>query len=423
MVILKAEKISTGYDSKKVIDGVDLDLRKGDFLGVIGPNGCGKSTLVRALTKVLGLWGGRILIRGKDIGTLARDDIAKMISVVPQNTFVSFPFSVEDLVLMGRTPYLKRFESPSERDYNIINDSLRKVNALHLKKRKVTELSGGEMQRVVFAKALAQEPDILVLDEATSHLDIGHKIDVMDLISKKNREHGLTIISIHHNLNLAARYCKKLMLLDDGVVQALGKPRDVLKPSNLRAHYGLEAEVHENPRDGSLYITPLKTEPAQSEKDIKVHVICGGGTSKNLFKELIEEGYKVSCGVLNIMDSDYEKANYFDIDTVVEAPFSSISEEKHRENLEKIHGSDVVIVTDFPVGEGNLKNLEGALYAARSKKTVLILDHEDIKDRDYTHGKTESIFSELKDFSNTVFFRDLGDMIDYVKCIDVRPNN
>ncbi|MFO7991421.1 MAG: ABC transporter ATP-binding protein [Thermoplasmata archaeon] len=423
MVILKAEDVVSGYDTEKAIDGIDLKIKKGDFVGIIGPNGCGKSTLIRALTKVLRLWGGRVLLHGEDIEDMTRNDIARKISVVPQDTYVSFPFSVEDLVLMGRTPYLGRFESPSERDVEIVNRSLKNVNCLHLKERKVTELSGGEMQRVVLAKALAQKPEVLILDEATSHLDIGHKIEVMELISKKNIADGLSVISIHHNLNLAARYCKRLILMDDGRVFSEGRPREVLKPSNLRAHYGLEAEVHENPRDGSLYITPLKKQAAPAEKNIKIHVVCGGGTSRNLFKNLIDNGYEVSTGVLNIMDSDYEKADYFDMDTVIEAPFSSISEEKYHENLTMIKDADVVVVTDFPVGKGNLKNLGCALEAVKLNKKIIILDHQDLKKRDYTGGEAGKIFSRLKRYEDALFVDNLEDIISHIECQYSRPNN
>ncbi len=396
MGILEVENLTTGYDKKKVLNEIDLSLKKGDFIGIVGPNGSGKSTLIKAITKVLDPWFGNIKIQGIDLSELNRKEIASMLGVVPQNTYISFPYSVEEVVLMGRSPYKGKLEDYDEKDYKIVDKYLEETNTISFKDKKINNLSGGEIQRVVVARALSQEPEIILLDEATSHLDIGHKKEVMDTIKEKNLRDDLSVISIHHNLNLAARYCEKILLIDNGKRVAFGKPEEVLTEPNLRAVYGIEAEVHEHPSDGSLYIAPLDRTEIKERKEKSIHVICGGGTSENLFRRLIEEGYDVTAGVLNIMDTDYEKAEKLDINCVTEAPFSSITDTSCQKNLSFIRDSDILIITDFPIGEGNLKNLKMVKKVADKENKLIFIVGNNLKDRDHTENKKAmKIYKEM----------------------------
>lgn len=384
MVMIQSKSLTTGYIDEAVLKDLDFSVQEGEFVGVVGPNGSGKSTLIRSITNVLDIWEGEVKLKEHDVSTLSRKQIAKIAAVVPQDTYISFPYSVEEIVLMGRSPYLGRFENYGKNDLKIARKAMKTTKTHRFRERKINELSGGEMQRVMVARALTQEPELLLLDEATSHLDIGHKKEIMDTIKKKNREEGLTVFSVHHNLNLAARYCEKVLLLDEGEKRAFGRPEEVLTEANLRAVYGIEAEVHRHPTDGSLYVSPVDRSVADEKKGKTVHVICGGGSSKTLFKKLIEKGYEVTAGVLNVMDSDLEKARALDIRCVTEAPFSEITDGSYRKNVDLIKGADAVIVTDFPVGEGNLRNLEALEDSIDDIQKLILAAGKSIYDRDYT---------------------------------------
>ncbi len=395
MVNLAVKKMYAGYGQKEVLKNINMTVKHGDFLGVIGPNGCGKSTLIRAITGVVDTYKGNILLGGSSIKEMNRKDIATKVAVVPQNTFIGFPFTTWEVVLMGRNPYTHRFESLKEEDYERANRAVKITKTEKLKERRVNTLSGGELQRVVIARAIAQDPKLLLLDEATSHLDIGYKVEMMDMIKKMNREEGITVISVHHNLDIAARYCDKLVLIDNGRIRTMGEPEAVLTPGHLRAVYGIEAEVHENPRDGTLYISPIDHKEIERTYKERIHVICGGGTGRKLLKALVDAGYGVSTGVLNAMDTDLRRAEFLDIDVVAEAPFSPIGDEKESENMEKIMGAETVILTDFPVGSGNLNNMKAGLKALKAGKEVILMDLIDISKRDYTGGKAEKLYLEM----------------------------
>jgi len=396
MVELEVDSLVTGYQEKKILKDISFEAKKGEFLGIIGPNGSGKSTLIRALTKVISPWNGSVKYDKKIIEKISRNEIAKKVSVVPQDTFINFPFTVQDVVLMGRSPYLGRFENPDKKDIKVAKEAMQVTNTLRFEDRSVRKLSGGELQRVVLARAFTQEPELLLLDEATSQLDIGHKKEVMDTLKEKNEKENLGIISVHHNLNLAARYCKKILLLDEGKKHAYGEPKEVLTNSHLRAVYGVEAEVHEHPKDGSLYVSPVDKKIDTEKGEETIHVVCGGGSTDTLLKNLVEKGYQVTTGVLNVMDSDLEKADFLDIEVVTEAPFSSITHESYKKNLELIEKANVVVVTDFPVGEGNIRNLEAVKEGVTTDTELILVDKGNIDKRDFTEGnRGTKLYNEI----------------------------
>ncbi|MFW6142322.1 MAG: ABC transporter ATP-binding protein [Candidatus Saliniplasma sp.] len=408
---LNVKELTTGYGEKVVLKNISFDLKDGEVLGVIGPNGSGKSTLIKALTGVLPIWSGEVRYEGKNIEGLDRRERARVIGVVPQDTFINFPFSSWEVVMMGRNPYMGRFENPKKDDDRAVKEAMKSTKTLKFKDRSVRELSGGELQRVVVARALAQEPRLIFLDEATSHLDIGHKLEIMELMKDRAKLMDVGVLSIHHNLNLAARYCDNIVLLDDGEVHAKGSPKKVLTRAHLRAVYGIEAEVDENPMDGSLYITPIKRKVIKENKEEVVHVICGGGTGRALLKELVEQGFEVTTGVLNVMDSDQNMAEFLDLRCVTEAPFSSISERTNKENLNLIEDADIVVGTDFAVGPGNLDNLKALLRASESGKRVLLLERKEFQKRNHVGIEGERMYRELTAKMNVKTFTGIDKLI------------
>ncbi|MDD5561315.1 MAG: ABC transporter ATP-binding protein [Candidatus Omnitrophica bacterium] len=244
--ILKINNVCGGYFKEEIIKGISLDVKKGDFLVIIGPNGSGKTTLLRLATRVLPLSKGEILYKDKNISAMDLKEFCRRVAFVSQDTSIGFPFTVMELVLMGRIPHLKRLQFESKRDIEIATEKLFLTDTLNLKDKRIDELSAGERQRVIIARALAQEPELLFLDEPTAHLDIGHQVQTLDLLKKLNRKNSLTIVMILHDLNLASAYSNRIALLDQGVIFKEGKPEEVLTYQNIEAVYKTVVLVNDN---------------------------------------------------------------------------------------------------------------------------------------------------------------------------------
>lgn len=256
MTIIASENLSLQLDKKQILKNVSFSARKGEFIGLIGPNGSGKSTWLRSVCGLLPYDQGQVMIKDKKIESYHPKEIAKMIGYVPQDTGLDFDFLVKDIVLMGRHPHVPRFGLESQIDYDIAEQAMRTTQIEHLANKYVNQLSGGQRQMVFIAKALAQQPDILILDEPTSALDINRQLQVLNLIKQLTIE-GVTVITAIHDLNLAARFCSKLVLLTDGEVLALGEPETVLTADHLLKSYGVTASVRYDPMIESYFVTPL----------------------------------------------------------------------------------------------------------------------------------------------------------------------
>ena len=243
---LDVQGLSFSYPNKEVLRDVAFTAQSGEVLGIIGPNGSGKTTLLKCLRLALRPQQGTIKLNGKSIMGWSRAKLARFFAVVPQSPVISFPFSVLDIVMMGRTPHMSRFQREGRKDFDIVREALHLTSVDQLYDRPVSELSGGEMQRVIISRALAQQPHILLLDEPTSQLDINHQIEVMKLVQDLARKRGIIVILISHDLNLSMRYCDKLLLLSEGEVFEHGAPADVLTPDSIRKVYGVEAQVGYN---------------------------------------------------------------------------------------------------------------------------------------------------------------------------------
>ncbi len=380
---LKLENVSSGY-VEEIIKEINFEAHDGEFIGIVGPNGSGKTTLIRTIAKLLKPKKGSIYLNGRDLAKIKVKDLAKIIAVVPQNFHVDFNFNVENVVLMGRTPHLGRFELEGEKDFEIAFRAMRIVGCDHLVGRSVNEISGGELQKVIIARALAQEPKVLLLDEPTAHLDVNHQIEIMNML-KKLAEGGILVIAVIHDINLALQFCSRLILMKDGRIVAFGKPEEIV--GHIKDIFGIDVVVRRHPITGKFYVLPVKVEKVGKAK---VHVICGGGSGAKLMLRL----EKASAGVLNVLDTDWEVANSLGFEIVSEAPFSPITEESHEKNLKLIDKADGVILTDVPFGYGNLKNLEAALYASELGK-LIVIDKTPIESRDFTNGRATRLYKKL----------------------------
>lgn len=252
--IFSVDGLTGGYGQEPVINKVSFHVDQGDFLGIIGPNGSGKSTLIRFMGKLLPYTEGSVRFKGREVSRIPQKEFCRTCAFVPQNTGINFTFSAEEIVLMGRIPHLARMQHEAKKDRDIAYEAMELTETFHLKGKDITELSAGERQRVLIARALAQEPEVLFLDEPTSHLDIGHQVKVMDMLRRRNREKRIAVVMIIHDLNLAAEYCRRLILLKSGRVYKEGDPVEVLSYQHIEKVYETVVVVHENPMNGKPYV-------------------------------------------------------------------------------------------------------------------------------------------------------------------------
>lgn len=241
--MLRLENVCFSYQEQDVLRDVSFSVKSGDFIGVIGPNGSGKSTLLRAASKILVPKRGKVFFQGKDIVEISQKKFAQNAAFVPQETLVSFPFTVWEIVLMGRIPHLNRLQIETRNDFNAVKRALILTDTDCLINKRIDQLSGGERQRVIIAKSLAQEPCLLFLDEPTSHLDLGHQIQILNLLAQLNQEKSLTIVSVFHDLNLASQYCNRIIFLNQGCLFKDGAPEEVITKSNIEDVYGKGIKV------------------------------------------------------------------------------------------------------------------------------------------------------------------------------------
>lgn len=258
MNILTAQKISVCYGQHSVLSHVDLEVKPGQFIGLLGANGSGKSTLLRTIMGFIKPTNGHVRIHGRPIQKYSIKQLAQTVAYVPQDTYVDFDFSVKQLVEMGRHPYLHRFASAVKHQTKV-KEALDITQLSHLQDRSVLELSGGQRQKVFIAKALAQDPDLFVLDEPISALDIRHQLDVLELINAVTKRGSAAIAAIH-DLNLAARFCDDIVLLADGCVLAAGKPEEVLTEEYIRQAYGVQSMIREDTELGTVQVTATHTD-------------------------------------------------------------------------------------------------------------------------------------------------------------------
>ncbi len=259
--ILAAERISFSYPERPLFRDLSLAFSEGEFAGLIGPNGSGKTTLLRILTGVLRPDSGRVLLAGSSLARLTPRDRARMLAVVPQESRTLFDYTVLEVALMGRFSHLGLWGMESREDVEIAARSLAEVAMDHAADRPLNELSSGERQRVYVARALTQEPRVLLLDEPTSFLDLKHRLQIYEILARLNRERGLTVLAVSHDLNLAARYCRKLHLIREGALAASGPPPEVITGGTIREVYGTDAEIGKDPRTGSPYVISYPASP------------------------------------------------------------------------------------------------------------------------------------------------------------------
>jgi len=253
--MLKITNLNSGYEHQFFLRDISFNIEDKDFIGIIGPNGSGKTTLLKSLTKALAPKSGNIIFEGKDITQMSFKELAQKVAVVGQSEPITFDISVEDFIALGRMPHQPRFQFfDSEEDKKIVYRAMELTDTLEFRQRLIKNLSGGERQLVIIAKALAQQPKLLLLDEPTVFLDITHQVKILDLIRRLNRNEGLSVAVVLHELNLASEYCERLILLDNGRINIIGTPKQVLDYCIIEKVYKTTVVVQDNPISGKPYI-------------------------------------------------------------------------------------------------------------------------------------------------------------------------
>lgn len=384
---IQLNHVTARYREKPVLQDISLTIEAGEMIGILGPNGAGKSTLFAILSGLLAPASGTVEVFGAPIQRMAPEARAKAIAVVPQDLDIPVAYTVEEIVMMGRTALIGRFSSPSQKDRQSVERALVYTDVADIRHAPLNELSGGERQRAIVAMVLAQEPRIILMDEATSHLDINHRLEIMQLVERLNREDGVTVLMISHDLQIAAEFSQRLILLDHGKLVTDGPPATVLTEDTLRQVYHCDVRVHHDPQSGGISILAAPRLPAPGTgKGIRIHLVGGGGCGEPYLRQLALCGYTVTCGVLNRGDQDAEVASALNISTALETPFSPVSRAAHAEARTLAREADALVLSPAPFGTGNLANLDLLDEVLNAGKPVFIA--ADIESRDYTPAKS-----------------------------------
>lgn len=258
--MLRLEGVSAAYADRTVVSGVDLRVDRGEFVGLIGPNGCGKSTLFRVISGVKQPLAGLVRLKDRPLAQVTWRDRARIMACLSQELALEMPFTVREVAMMGRTPHIGPLGRETRADLDAVDRAMSLADVASLADRPITELSGGERQRAFIAMCLAQQPELLLLDEPTSHLDIGHQLAALDLIRRLNEADGLTVLAVFHDLNLACEYCDRLYLMQSGRIVTSGPPAEVVTAQSIREVYNATVLTQSNPVSG------------------RPHVVVAGGT-------------------------------------------------------------------------------------------------------------------------------------------------
>lgn len=388
-VLLRYRAASVGYAARTIVADAELEVAAGEIVGLVGPNGAGKSTLLRAATDDADLLAGSIEIAGRPITDMTPRERAALVGVVPQQVSAAFSIPAEEFVEMGRHPHLPRFGRPVERDLEAVARALEVTDTARLAGQAVDQLSGGDLQRLAFAQALATEPRVLLLDEPTSHLDLNHQLQVLDL-TRELADSGLAVLAVFHDLELAARYADRVAVVASGALGTAQSPEAVITAEMLRTVFGVRAVVATDPVTGTVAVTPvLRDQAVESQRRGRVLVVGGSGAAAPLLRRLVLGGWDVVGAALNSGDADAIIATALGVEFASIPPFAPMDAQAAVQVAKLAASVDAIVVCDVPFGHGNIDNL---LVAVRAGKPLVLVG--DIAERDFTGGAADSYWAE-----------------------------
>lgn len=387
---LEFRSASVGYGGRVVVGEVMLSLRPGEFVGLVGPNGAGKSTLLRAVTGSADVLRGDIVC-GNSVLRMPERERARLIGVVPQTQPSVFAFSARGFVEMGRHPHLGRLGSLTAEDHAVVDEAMTRTDTARLADERIDELSGGDLQRLTLAQALAQQPKVLLLDEPTSHLDLNHALQVLDLV-RSLADGGMAVLGVFHDLGLAARYADRISIVAGGALTPPRSPAEALNARVISEVFGVRAVVRTDPITGSVAVTPVLRGAdlgARAERG-KVGLVCGSGAGTTLMRELMRSGHDVTAGALNRGDVDQAVAEALGVHHVALPPFGEIDAVVAARVRESFGDARVIVICATPFGRSNLPNLQAALDCG----VPLVLTGEMGPERDFSGGVATALWAE-----------------------------
>jgi len=395
MAVFEVRDVTFSYMIRPVVNRVSFEVAEGAFTGIVGPNGSGKSTLLKLMEGLLKPSAGDVLLYDRPVSQYKRREIAREVALVPQSFGLDFQFTVREVISMGK--YARKGSAESRWS---VDDLIDRLEIRELADRPFPQLSGGEKQMVVLAQALAQEPSVLLLDEPAAHLDVSFQLRLFDWLRKLKGE-GLTIVCVLHDLNLALLYFDSLLMLDSGRLFASGATEEVLSADAIESVYGVRAYVHKHAGRTFLTFSPR----TRAVRDLRIHMVCGGGSGSSLMRQLTDMGYLVSAGVVNALDTDEVTGRELGLPIAAEAPFTPVTDESFAENMKLVEKADILIMTEVPIGTGNARNIDTLRLASEKGKQVWVV--EGVQDRDFT-GTAAGLLASLDDVR---YFRDTQEMI------------
>ncbi|HDF2489144.1 ABC transporter ATP-binding protein [Clostridioides difficile] len=366
--MLKTNNLSVGYNNKVVISNINVEVKNGEILCLLGSNGAGKTTLLRSLSKLISPIKGEIYLNGVNINCISRKALSKKMALVLTNRLLGDLMTVQDIVNIGRYPYTGFFGSLSKKDLIMVDEALESVDALHLKKRYFDELSDGEKQKVLVARALVQEPEIIILDEPTTHLDIKHRLELINILKKLNKEKSISVILSLHEIDIALKSCDKVALIKNNKVIAYGQPEDVVDEDIINSLYELD-DKNFNSLLGSVEIS--------NKSKNEVFIIGGGGKATPIYRAFTKKGIGLYSGIIHENDIDYEIGRTMGIKMFTENPFEPISDESFDLAIRNLNDSKIIIDTGFSVGETNKRNIDIIKEALKLDKKVYSFRNRD----------------------------------------------
>ncbi|HBE9570542.1 TPA: ABC transporter ATP-binding protein [Clostridioides difficile] len=366
--MLKTNNLSVGYNNKVVISNINVEVKNGEILCLLGSNGAGKTTLLRSLSKLISPIKGEIYLNGVNINCISRKALSKKMALVLTNRLLGDLMTVQDIVNIGRYPYTGFFGSLSKKDLIMVDEALESVDALHLKKRYFDELSDGEKQKVLVARALVQEPEIIILDEPTTHLDIKHRLELINILKKLSKEKSISVILSLHEIDIALKSCDKVALIKNNKVIAYGQPEDVVDEDIINSLYELD-DKNFNSLLGSVEIS--------NKSKNEVFIIGGGGKATPIYRAFTKKGIGLYSGIIHENDIDYEIGRTMGIKMFTENPFEPISDESFDLAIRNLNDSKIIIDTGFSVGETNKRNIDIIKEALKLDKKVYSFRNKD----------------------------------------------
>lgn len=364
MNIVNTENLAVGYGKKTVIDDINIEALRGQVLCLLGPNGAGKTTILRTLSGLLTPISGQVYIKDQKVAEINKKELAKILAIVLTKKLQGDFMTVFDIVATGRYPHTGYFGKLMPKDLDKIDEALKTVNAVDLTKRYFDELSDGEKQKVMVARALVQEPQVIILDEPTTHLDIKHRLELIDILKTLSNKKGITVILSLHEIDLALKSSDKVLLVKDGKIRAYGVPEDVVNEDIIRELYDMDEGAFNNLL-GAVEIR--NTNPSS------VYVIGGDGSGIPVYRTLTKHHIGFSTGIVYDNDVDYEIARTIGVDIDSEEAFEEINDISYKKAINNLKDKDVVIDCGFHIGLINKKNLDLITYAVKNNIKVISL--------------------------------------------------